>query len=111
MIHPTTIVNAVCGVFHVKPEDLSGPARERTVSMPRQIAAYLIYKKCDLMTFQNIADMFGRTDHTTARFWIKTVEANIANTSYVARFVDEVEQALESAEQVQEPEATPEPVT
>jgi len=109
MKHPNQIVEAVCSVFEVEREELCGPARERTVSTPRQIAAYLI-KKEGLLTYKQLAAMFNRQDHTTVRYWVKTVEANLESRPWVARLVAEVEQALETPVITETPALSPESV-
>ena len=41
MIHPDHILLAVCYAFGVEPEDIWGPSRNRMLSEPRKITAYL----------------------------------------------------------------------
>ncbi|PZU10037.1 helix-turn-helix domain-containing protein [Sphingomonas sp.] len=55
---------AVCRQYRIRPADLLGPSRRRTISRPRQIAMYLATR----LTHRSIPDIgrfFGGRDHST----------------------------------------------
>lgn len=96
MIHPENIVDAVCSVFHVTREALFSDSRERIISEPRKIAAYLIHSK-SFLTYQQIASMFNRKDHTTVLYYIRTVKKNMLTRPWIAQLVADVEQQLQTS--------------
>ena len=106
MTHPDQIVDAVCSVFHVTRDDLMGDSRERIVSEPRKIAAYLIHTR-SLLTYKQIATMFNRKDHTTVMYYVKTIKIDLLERAWIAQLVAEVEQTLGPI--AAEPEPTTEP--
>lgn len=108
MMHPNEIVDAVCGVFHVSREDLLSDKRQRMVSEPRKIAAYLIHNR-SFLGYKQIAEMFNRKDHTTCMYWVKTVKLDIENRPWIAQLVSEVEQTLGPIAAEPDPEPTPAP--
>jgi chromosomal replication initiation ATPase DnaA len=80
MIPPGEIVDAVCEYFGVTPRNLRGPARTRSCSEPRKVAAYLIRERT-VLSYQEIAALFGRTDHTTAIYWVRYCDKEIERGS------------------------------
>ena len=92
MIHPDRILMAVCHSFCVNPEDIWGPDRQRMISEPRKIAAFLI-RKHTLMSLEDIAYYLNRTDHTTCVYWIKQVNKRM-NTEMYRAVVDKIEEQL-----------------
>ena len=76
MIPPGEIVDAVCGYFGVSPRILCGPARTRSCSEPRKVAAYLI-REHTVLSYQEIVALFGRTDHTTAIYWVRYCQEEV----------------------------------
>ncbi|MGH9195281.1 MAG: chromosomal replication initiator protein DnaA, partial [Acidimicrobiia bacterium] len=61
---PERILSTVGDRFGVKSDALCGKRRTRTVSLPRQVAMYLMRQLTDL-TLIEIGAMFGGRDHTT----------------------------------------------
>ena len=58
------ILDAVCEHFGLRPQDLTGRKRTRSISHPRQIAMYLA-RKLTTMSLEEIGAHFGGRDHST----------------------------------------------
>ncbi|RKU35592.1 chromosomal replication initiator protein DnaA [Candidatus Poribacteria bacterium] len=58
------IQKAVAGYFRIKISDLKSSTRTKAIVVPRQIAMYLCRQLTNL-SLMEIADAFGRQDHTT----------------------------------------------
>ena len=61
---PDRILAAVSEKFGVRPETLAGPRRTQTITVPRQIAMYLMRHLTDLSLVE-IGRVFGGRDHST----------------------------------------------
>ena len=70
------VQKAVAGYFHLKISDLKSSTRIRAVVVPRQIAMYLCRQLTNL-SLMEIADAFGRQDHTTILHANNRVEESI----------------------------------
>jgi hypothetical protein len=92
MIHPDHIFQAVCHAFGVEPEDVWGPSRNRMLSEPRKITAYLLRKLTE-MKLVDITLYLNRTDHTTCLYWLRTVEEKLKGEIY-RKLVSKIEEDL-----------------
>ena len=92
MIHPDHILLAVCYAFGVEPEDIWGPSRNRMLSEPRKITAYLLRKLTE-MKLVDITLYLNRTDHTTCIYWLRTVEEKLKGEIY-RKLVSKIEEDL-----------------
>jgi chromosomal replication initiator protein len=54
------IINVVCSHFGITDEQIKANTRKAYIVLARQMAMYLIYENCKLMTHENIADIFYR---------------------------------------------------
>ena len=70
------VQKAVAGYFHLKISDLKSSTRIRAVVVPRQIAMYLCRQLTNL-SLMEIADAFGRQDHTTILHANNRIEESI----------------------------------
>lgn len=59
-----TILEIVGGYFHVEVALMKTKSRQRSISYPRHIAMWLIYKTTSF-SLKNIGDFFGGQDHST----------------------------------------------
>ena len=73
-VSPDAIIKCVCSEFHVDLSDLRGPRRHRHVTLPRQVAMYLIRELTDA-SLPVIGSFFGGRDHTTVINALKRMEA------------------------------------
>ena len=70
---PDAILEAVAKEFNLTVAELKGPRRTRRVSMPRQLAMYLLREIAQL-SFPQIGDFLGGRDHTTAMHGAAKIE-------------------------------------
>jgi chromosomal replication initiator protein len=77
LMTPDRIVAAVAERFSVKTEALFGERRTRSITLPRQVAMYLMRQLTDLSLVE-IGRMFGGRDHTTVIYACEKVALMIA---------------------------------
>jgi chromosomal replication initiator protein len=63
-LSPEQIVSAVARHYHLSEDDLVGRSRRRQVSVPRQLAMYLIREETE-SSLPQIGDILGGRDHST----------------------------------------------
>ena len=88
-----SIQNAVARHFHLKIQDLKSTARTRSVSLPRQIAMYLIRKYTGL-GFKEIGLYFGGKDHTTILHACGKIEGGLDGDSDIREAVEAIQNLL-----------------
>lgn len=88
-----SIQTAVAKYYHVKMQDLKSTTRSRNVSLPRQIAMYLIRKYTGL-GFKEIGHYFGGKDHSTVMHACKKVETEMDTDSALRESVESVQNQL-----------------
>jgi chromosomal replication initiator protein len=88
-----SIQNAVTKHFHIKLQDLKSAARTRSVSLPRQIAMYLIRKYSGL-GFREIGNSFGGKDHTTILHACNKIELGIEGDKEIREAVEAIQNLL-----------------
>ncbi len=88
-----SIQNAVARHFHLKIQDLKSSARNRSVSLPRQIAMYLIRKYTGL-GFKEIGLYFGGKDHTTILHACAKIESNLETDQPIRDAVEAIQNLL-----------------
>ncbi|MFZ9595316.1 MAG: chromosomal replication initiator protein DnaA [Bdellovibrionia bacterium] len=87
------IQNAVMKHFCLKLQDLKSTTRSRAVSLPRQIAMYLIRKYSGL-GFKEIGGFFGGKDHTTILHACNKIEAGIETDEEIREAVEAIQNLL-----------------
>lgn len=79
------IVNVVCEDFGVRYPDLQSQRRTRAVTVPRQIAMYLVKELTD-KTLEEIGGVFGGRDHSTVLHSIRKVSKLVkSDTEFAGR--------------------------
>ncbi|MBR1754794.1 chromosomal replication initiator protein DnaA [bacterium] len=74
-IHLTDIVNKVCDEYKVTEEDLKSSARSQSITIPRQIAIYLIREILNL-SYEEIAEYFNKK-HPTMLYGYEQIKQKI----------------------------------
>ena len=74
VVHPDAIMKAVCAEFRITLAQIKGPRRHRNVTIPRQIAMYLVRELTD-ESLPQIGQRFGGRDHSTVFNALKRVAA------------------------------------
>ena len=91
---PDGILSAVCDAFHASERELRGPRRHRHVTIPRQIAMYLIRELTDA-SLPAIGELFGGRDHTTVINALKRIEQLRAADPALRHRMDTLRKRLE----------------
>ena len=63
-LSPQKVLSMVARHYHLSEEQLTGPSRVRTLSLPRQLAMYLIREETGT-SLPRIGELLGGRDHTT----------------------------------------------
>ncbi|MEW6057583.1 MAG: chromosomal replication initiator protein DnaA [Bdellovibrionota bacterium] len=92
-ITPDAIQDAVARHFAIKVSDLKSRERSRRVSLPRQIAMYLIRKYCD-KSYPDIGILLGGKDHSTVLHGVKAIASDIEKDPEIRRHVEEIQNSL-----------------
>jgi chromosomal replication initiator protein len=88
-----SIQNAVAKHYHLKITDLKSTSRARSVSLPRQIAMYLIRKYTGI-GFKEIGMYFGGKDHTTILHACSKIEAGMEGDHEIRDAVEVIQNLL-----------------
>ena len=88
-ITPDKIVNAVCGYFNQKRDDLIGKGKKADVVKARQICAYLL---CEMLSLPlvSIGNILGGRDHTTIMYARDKMEQLASLNERVAKEIDDI---------------------
>ncbi len=90
---PETIREAVAQHWAVKPEALSSKKRTKDLTVPRQVAMYLI-REILALPLLRIGQLFGGRDHSTVIHSIKKVEETMEADSSFRRIVENLKDTL-----------------
>ena len=75
-VTPELVLDTVCKVFGVEKEQLRTPSRKAVLALPRQVTMYLV-KKHTSASYNTIAQLLNRSDHTTIMHGCKAIEGRI----------------------------------
>ncbi|NJD17697.1 MAG: chromosomal replication initiator protein DnaA [Gemmatimonadetes bacterium] len=93
VLSPERIQDLVARRWRVRPEALASKRRTKDVTVPRQVAMYLIKETLGTSLVQ-IGDLFGGRDHSTVIHSIRKVEEEMARDPEFRRLVDEARQEM-----------------
>lgn len=89
------IQKATAEFFGLKPFELRSQRRQRTLTLPRQIAMYLC-KELTPASFPEIGRRFGGKDHSTVIYSFKKVAKELPKNESVANAINQIKKTLES---------------
>jgi len=92
-MEPKKVVDLVANYFNLSTEKLLSPDRSREVSLPRQIAMYLLREDINV-SLPRIGEALGGRDHTTIMHGIKTISDKIERDDQLRRRVNNLRQQL-----------------
>lgn len=72
VLHPDTIIDAVCSFFDIKPTQLRGERRDSFLVRPRHICMYLLKEQARLPLVE-IGNLLGGRDHTTVMHGLEKI--------------------------------------
>jgi chromosomal replication initiator protein len=83
-LSPERILCAVARHYDLTEEQLTGRSRARAVSVPRQLAMYLIREETD-SSLPEIGELLGGRDHTTILHGYEKISAQIERDEQLRR--------------------------
>ena len=86
-VTPKLILDTVSEHFNVSVDDISSKKRDKEFALPRQIIMYLC-RSMTTETYQNIAALLGKKDHTTIISGVKKIEKLMESDSELKNKVD-----------------------
>jgi chromosomal replication initiator protein len=90
---PEQVRSRTAEVWGVTVEALTSKRRNRTVTIPRQVAMYLIKTHLDL-PYSDIGGLFGGRDHSTVIHSVNKVEADMASDAIFRNRVRQLQEEL-----------------
>lgn len=87
------IVECVCARLHVRPQEVRGKRRHRSVAMARQTCMYLA-RRITPLSLEEIGDCLGRRDHTTVLHAQRVIAERREKDPRLAALLDELEERL-----------------
>jgi len=82
------ILQAVCEYFDISEEEIVSNKKNQSVAYPRQIAMYLTRKLIDI-SYKNIAEVYGKSDHTTVKHAFEKIEKETQTNIETKTLVDD----------------------
>ena len=79
--------------FNVSVDDISSKKRDKEFALPRQIIMYLC-RNMTTETYQNIAALLGKKDHTTIISGVKKIEKLMESDSELKNKVDIIKKKI-----------------
>lgn len=83
------IQRKVADYYNIKPSDIIGKNRSRSIARPRQIAMYLS-RKLTQHSFPEIGTFFGNKDHTTVLFACNKIEKEVGKDDKLRSVVEQI---------------------
>ncbi len=93
-VTPELIMQVVADYYHIEHGDMTSAKRNRKVSMPRQVAMYLVRDMTQLSTTR-IGDLFGGRDHTTVMHACEKVSADAKANSQMQKALESIKIAIQ----------------
>ncbi len=103
-IKPEHIIQAVCAYFSLEQKDLMSGGRQRTISLARSLAMYLIRKTAKL-SFPEIGGRMGKRNHSTVISACRRIEAALEKNeplSWTSTVGEREEEAAELIQRLEE---------
>lgn len=92
-VTPKLILDIVAEHFNVSVDDISSKKRDKEFALPRQIIMYLC-RSMTTETYQNIAALLGKKDHTTVISGVKKIEKLIQEDNELKNKIDIIKKKI-----------------
>lgn len=92
-ITPKQIIDKTVNYFQLKPGQISSPSRDKHITVPRQLAMYLLRSELHL-SYPIIANLLGRKDHTTAMHSVEKIETAIKLDMTIREQINDIRDKL-----------------
>lgn len=89
------IIDAVTNYFNVKLADLRSKKRTKSISLPRQVAMYLLRERMSL-SLQEIGSIFGGRDHSTVLHAVNSIADKNKESREIQLIISTIEKELYS---------------
>jgi chromosomal replication initiator protein len=99
-VRPENIMQAVCDYFSLENKDLMSGRRQRTISLARSVAMYLVRKTAKL-SFPEIGNRMGRRNHSTVISACRRIEKAVLKNESLAWTSSVGEREEEASELIQ----------
>jgi chromosomal replication initiator protein len=99
-VKPDAILQAICDYFGVEPKDLMSGRRQRTISLARSVAMFLVRKTAKL-SFPEIGHRMGKRNHSTVISACRRIERAVQRNEALIWTSPVGERTEEAAELVQ----------
>ena len=103
-VRPEAVMDVMCEYFAIERPDLMSGRRQRTVSLARSVAMYLI-RKTSKLSYPEIAGRLGKRNHSTVISACRRVEASLTRNdpmSWTSSVGDRTEPARELVARLEE---------
>jgi chromosomal replication initiator protein len=103
-VHPENVLKSVCEYFGLEHKDLLSSRRQRTISLARSVAMYLVRKTAKL-SFPEIGSRMGKRNHSTVISACRRIEKAVSlNTPLVwtSAVGERTEEATELIQRLEE---------
>jgi len=103
-VRPENVLTAVCQYFALEHKDLMSGRRQRTVSLARSVAMFLVRKTAKL-SFPEIGTRMGKRNHSTVISACRRIERAVAkneNLSWSSNIGEREEEASELVQRLEE---------
>ena len=87
-VTPKQILQTVCEYYEISEEEISSNKKNHSIAYPRQIAMYLTRRLMD-MSYKAIAEVYGKSDHTTVKHAYEKIEREISTNIDTKILVDD----------------------
>ena len=108
-IRPESILQAVCDYFGLEHKDLMSGRRQRTISLARSIAMFLVRKTAKL-SFPEIGSRMGKRNHSTVISACRRIERAVQSNEpliWTSSVGERTEEAAELLQRLEEHSRTP----
>jgi chromosomal replication initiator protein len=99
-VRPENVMQAVCNYFSLEHKDLMSGRRQRTISLARSVAMYLVRKTAKL-SFPEIGNRMGKRNHSTVISACRRIERAVAKNEPLNWTSSVGEREEEAAELIQ----------
>ena len=82
------ILQIVCEYYEISEEEITSNKKNQSIAYPRQVAMYITRKLMD-MSYKSIAELYGKSDHTTVKHAYEKIEKEINNSIETRTLVDD----------------------
>ena len=90
---PRRKFDAVTKYYNVKPSDLQGKKRHKSIAFPRQVCMFLA-RRHTRFSLEEIGGYFGGRDHTTVLHAVRTVDEDVRTDPRIADQLHHIESHL-----------------